>query len=385
VEVAVRHLRSLVEELCLAVAVFDPALVSGEECSDLAEVLARAATVCEAASIRTLARAVECGARGAEEDASALEWMARVRGTTAGAVRRQLETVAEMEARPEVKEAVTAGEVSLAQAAEVLSLPEHEAELLEVARSSGLRAVRDRVRTRRCEGMDPEELHTKQHAAREFKHWRDELGMIRFRGALPPETGIPFVNRVDREYDRQWRAARREKRKETQVAMMADAFVAVTQQGGEKRRKAQTDLVVVVDLSAFRRGHAHPGEVCHIVGGGPIPVSVARDLERDAFLKAVLHDGVDVHTVAHFGRHRPAHLETALRLGAPPEFAGIECSEIGCERRYGLEFDHVDPCANGGPTSLANLKPECKPHHWDKTERDRKAGLLDGNRRARAP
>jgi hypothetical protein len=72
-------------------------------------------------------------------------------------------------------------------------------------------------------------------------------------------------------------------------------------------------------------------------------------------------------------------------LGAPPEFEGVTCTEIGCDRRYGLEWDHVDPCANGGETSLANLKPECKPHHWDKTERDRKAGLLGGAGRARAP
>ncbi len=211
--------------------------------------------------------------------------------------------------------------------------------------------------------------------------------MIRFRGALPPETGIPFANRVDAEYDRQWRAVRQEKRQESRPQLMADAFVAVTEPGGEQARRGQTDLVLVVDLDAYRRGHTHDGEVCHIVGGGPIPVSVARRMGRDAFLKAVLHDGVTVHTVAHFGRHRPAHLETALRLGAPPEFAGIECSEDGCGRQYGLEFDHVDPCANGGPTSLGNLKPECKPHHWNKTERDRRAGLLGrgGRRRARAP
>jgi hypothetical protein len=209
--------------------------------------------------------------------------------------------------------------------------------------------------------------------------------MVRFRGALPPETGLPFVNRVDREYDRQWRAARREQRDESRPHLMADAFVAVTSPGGERSGRSQTDLVLVVDLRSYRRGHAHDGEVCHIVGGGPIPVSVARELGRDAFLKAVLHDGINVHTVAHFGRHRPAHLETALRLGAPPGFDGIECSEDGCDRRYGLEFDHVDPCANGGRTSLANLKPECKPHHWTKTERDRKAGLLGPGRRARAP
>jgi hypothetical protein len=51
----------------------------------------------------------------------------------------------------------------------------------------------------------------------------------------------------------------------------------------------------------------------------------------------------------------------------------------------GCEWDHVDPCANGGETSVANLKPECKPHHWEKTERDRKAGLLGRSPPARAP
>ena len=32
----------------------------------------------------------------------------------------------------------------------------------------------------------------------------------------------------------------------------------------------------------------------------------------------------------------------------------------------------------GGPTSYDNLKPRCWPHHRDKTELDRLAGLLDG-------
>jgi hypothetical protein len=382
----VHPLIASVDELCPVLAAFDFARVPGEECAELAETLSRAALVCEAASIRASARAIECGARGNEGDASALEWIARVRGTTASAVRRQLDTTADVAAMPEVDAAVRSGEVSLAQAAEIVSVPGHEAQLLEVGRTSGLRAVRDRARTRRCAGMDREELHTKQWAAREFEHWRNELGMICFRGALPPETGIPFVNRIDREYDRQWRRARREKRRATRAASMADAFVAVTTPNSEPEgRRSQTDLVVVVDLSAYRRGHTQSDEACHIVGGGPIPVNVARELERDAFLKAVLHDGVNVHTVAHFERYRPAPLETALRLGAPPEFDGIECSEAGCDRKYGLEFDHVEPCADGGKTSFANLKPECRPHHWSKTERDRSAGRLGGKRRPRAP
>jgi 5-methylcytosine-specific restriction endonuclease McrA len=123
------------------------------------------------------------------------------------------------------------------------------------------------------------------------------------------------------------------------------------------------------------------GEPCHIVGGGPIPMSLVRELAKDAFLKAVLHDGVNIHTVAHFGRHRPAVLQTALDLGAAPEFQGVTCAD--CDRRYHLEWDHVDPVANDGPTSLENLEPRCGPCHQAKTERDRKNGLL--RRKERAP
>jgi hypothetical protein len=99
---------------------------------------------------------------------------------------------------------------------------------------------------------------------------------------------------------------------------------------------------------------------------------------EDAFVKVVLHDGVDIQTVAHHGRRRSAELNTALELGAPPAFNGVVCAEPGCNRTYGLQWDHVDPCANGGLTSLGNMQPLCIPHHVDKTERDRKAGLLTG-------
>jgi 5-methylcytosine-specific restriction endonuclease McrA len=135
--------------------------------------------------------------------------------------------------------------------------------------------------------------------------------------------------------------------------------------------------VLVCDVRAYRRGHAHPGESCHLVGGGPVPVSVAKALAGDAFVKAVIHDGTAIQFVEHLGRHIPAELRTALELGPAPEFAGTTCVEAGCGRHYGLEWDHVDPVAHEGPTSYANLQPRCWPHHRAKTERDRAAGLLD--------
>ena len=143
--------------------------------------------------------------------------------------------------------------------------------------------------------------------------------------------------------------------------------------------------MIVCDLRAYRRGHTHDGEQCHLVGGGPIPVSLARQLSKVAFLKAVLHDGVNIHTVKHFGRHIPAELRTALELGPLPDLDGVTCSEEGCDRRYGLEWDHDNPVANGGETSYENLGPKCEPHHWDKTERDSKAGRHRGRPREPRP
>jgi 5-methylcytosine-specific restriction endonuclease McrA len=159
-------------------------------------------------------------------------------------------------------------------------------------------------------------------------------------------------------------------------ALAALAFVRMVKNGGGKGRANRADMVIVCDLRAYRRGHAHEDEPCHISGGGPIPVSLAKELGRDAFLKAVLHTGTELHTIAHFGRRYPVVLRTALDLGAPPDFNGNVCAAPGCDRTYHLQDDHIDPVANGGLTSYANRQPLCPHDHRIKTERDRKAGLL---------
>ncbi|MCU1461572.1 MAG: hypothetical protein JWO37_1647, partial [Acidimicrobiales bacterium] len=49
-----------------------------------------------------------------------------------------------------------------------------------------------------------------------------------------------------------------------------------------------------------------------------------------------------------------------------------------CDRRYYLERDHIDPRANGGAWSAGNIEWKCWYHHVEKTERDRRMGLLRG-------
>jgi hypothetical protein len=122
-----------------------------------------------------------------------------------------------------------------------------------------------------------------------------------------------------------------------------------------------------------------------VIGGGPVPVSVVRAAAVSAFVKVAVRDRKKLHAIVHYGRKFPVELRTALDLGDPQRFDGAVCSEEGCDRRYGLEWDHVDPVNNGGPASYENMKAECGPHHWEKTERDRKAGLLDSRRDEPAP
>lgn len=344
--------------------------------------LARLERACSAARVRLAASLAAQGQRRSEHDVAS--FLAQVSGTSVAQARAELATTAGLDGRASTAAATASGELSLAQAREIVTAtdaaPDAEAELLEVARRSGLASLRDAARRRRVEAIAPEELHRRQLASQTFHHWRDELGLVAFRGALPPEVGVPFVTRLDAETDRVRREARgRGDPATTRDVHAAQAFGRMIATGGDRRRRGvAAELVIVCDLRAWRRGHAHGGERCHIIGGGPVPVPLAAGLAEaeDAFVKGVLHDGVDIATVAHLGRYKKAELRTALALGRPPEFDGVACSEEGCDRRDGLEWDHVVPVNARGVTSFANLQPKCKPHHWEKTERDRAAGLL---------
>jgi hypothetical protein len=333
-----------------------------------------------------------CGSRRAAESsehrergfADASDWMAAATGSSRREASDALKTVAE--AGPELGDALIAGEVSLEQGAEIVSAPAgHEAELVELARGSALAPVRDTARKHRLEAMNVDQLHARRQTARAVVHWKDKtLGMVCGRFALPPEVGVPFVNRLDRETDRFWRTAKRSGAPLTREQCAADALVSLSRTRG-RGKESRADVVYVVDLNVQVRGHALPGETCHIIGGGPVPLSVVQEQLRDAFIKVALHDGTKVDTIVHYGRRRPALLQSVLDLGAPPEFDGITCAIDGCDRRSHHQWDHTDPFANGGPTSQDNLQPLCWTHHQEKTERDRKAGLLGPNRKERGP
>lgn len=351
----------------------------GTDAAALVEVLATTEKMCAVARARAAARAVACDAHWDLGFSDGADWLARQAGTSYASAKAAIETVAGLEATPATRAAVDAGELSLAQGGEIAraeaAAAGSEAELLDFARTHSLRGLQDRAWSLRMKAADPDDLHRRRHAARSVRHWKDAEGMVHISAALPPEVGLPIVRKLDAETDRIRREERRAGSTEPREAHAADAFVRLLE-GSGKGPANRADIVFVCDLRAWRRGHAHPGEPCHVLGGGPLPVSVLRDLAKDAFVKAVIHDGVVLHTVAHLGRHIGAELRTALDLGPLPDFDGVSCTEAGCGQTHGLEWDHIHPNAARGPTSYDNLQPRCWPHHQAKTERDRKAGLI---------
>ena len=363
---------------------FEPGVFSAADCGRLAEELAVTEKACAAARLLAAARAVDGGVHRQKGFKDGAAWLARHSGTTGTAAKQALDTANRLGGCDDTKNAFLAGDISLAQASEITQAQEDtpgaEAELLPVARAGDLSKVRERAREHRQTRTPVEELHRQQQAARYFKHWRDRLGMVCFSGALPPETGLPFIRRVElstartRRHARQTAGKRPEERWEAHAADALTALTDTAGAGGSTERPDRAELVVVCDLHAWRRGHTHPGEPCHLIDGGPIPVELAKTLTADAFITAVTHDGVNIHQVKRYGRHIPAELRTASDLGPVPAFTGRECAD--CGNKWGLEYDHVNPVANQGPTSYENLKARCWKDHQTKTEQDRKAGLL---------
>lgn len=370
---------------------FDAGLVSGDDARRVAEELVGCERAVFAARISAAYRAGGCFAfpRG-DGVGDAADWLARLSGVTRRKAADELRLADRLSGLAATRGALAGGLISAGQA-EVIAgcerdAPGHEADLLALAVRADVATLRAEARRLRQEAIPPGELAARRRKARYHRHWVNDLGMTCGSYAVSPEDGVPMVTRIDAETDRRVRAdavaanhARRTgapHERQTRDQHAADAFVALTQEGG-RGKAGRADVVIVGDIRTLIGGD-EVGGGCRTVGGGPMPAQQMKDLiaAGDAFIKYVLHDGVNVVSVKHVGRKIPAELLTALRLGAPPLFDGPVCAKDGCGRRWGLQLDHRHPVAAGGPSSLDNLWHLCWIHHQEKTARDRAQGWL---------
>jgi hypothetical protein len=359
---------------------------------DLAEVVGRfeaatllssdaAAVVAEAVRIKNLAATLEMLAAKRVADSglwkargyrSPADWLAGESKQPLGEAIGSLEAAEVLDSCPGTAEKARAGELSAPQtralAQAVAADPASENRLLGVAERDGLRKLRQQCdQVRHCR-EDDVARHERVRRNRHVRHWTDPDGAFRLSASLTPIAGAKLLGALT-PFERQaFDTARRDDRVERSDALRADALEAMCDRllsgdvdSSESPRTRRPAYVAVVDALALQRGHARPGERCTIAGVGDVPVAALREHAPDAVWHALVADGVDVLAYASMRRHVPDFLKLALTVREP------ECAVPGCNQTLGLELDHVEPFAEGGPTSAGNLAPLCHFHHAQKT------------------
>jgi len=356
-----------VELLREGVAGLDPDVLDGAAARRLVEEFAEVVRLGEAGkalAVRRVQATASWSQSGYFRDAAT--WLASVSGTSLGAARATLDTADRLTELPETEAALRAGHLSAVQAHEVAAAatadPSAERALLRSAERDGLKTFKDRcARVTAAARRDEMANYERIRRARAVRHWEDPdgTGRIDVRGPVDATARI-MASLVPYEKELFEAARTRDKsERERPEAHAFDALVAMADASSGVRAPAKTTdttLVVRIDIGALR-GWTEPGEVCEIVGTGPIPAAVALKMAQDAFIKAVITDGVDVHSVVHLGRKPPAVLETALRE------LSSQCVVEGCDVSRHLEIDHNLPWTEGGETRLSNLNPLCTFHH----------------------
>jgi hypothetical protein len=367
-------LHESIESLRSLVATLDPAALSGTQAKELVEQSVELERLVGA--VRTLAagRVAQTGAwanDGPFRDAGA--WMASVAGTTVGRAKATIENAQRLTSLPETEAALRAGSLSEVQVDAIATAaaadPRAERMLLASAATEGVRGLKNAcARVEAAASTDQAERYETARVKRYLKHRAisDVEGIIEMRGPIDvTAAAMAALEPIEASLFQEARTASTEPREDPAtrafdaMGRMADssAAAAVAANG----RKAPPTVVFRIDHTAFLRGHTVPGEICEIVGIGPVPVAVVQRLANDAIFKALITDGTDIRSISHLSRVIPTRLRTGIEELQP------ECVISGCHVNRHLELDHNIPIEEQGPTTLWNLNRLCHHHHRIKT------------------
>lgn len=403
------ELEDLVTRLSGLADALDLSTCNGPGAARLFRAFERCARVADAGKALAAARVDETMHWRALRARSPQEWLSQESGGSAGRNRDLLKRGEAMSAMPELASAAVAGDVApeaLDKIARVVPVNRGAAvKLLQQAKAgTDLESIRKAATETLARAEGDAARAERLRKGRRLREWTDDEGFWRLDVAASPHLGARFRSLLDPWIEAEFQRARAEERRESMENYAFDGLLAMADASahggvdaggddvGEDVRPARlrrlgrtgsdTKMIVHVDHSALRRGHAIDGETCEVAGFGPIPVSVARELieSGDVFLAAVLTDGKDVFNVAHLGRRPTAYQRTAL------QWKYRECAVEGCHRITLLEDDHIDAWALSGVTDVKQLQRLCRFHHRQKSERDCRtiAAVRDGLARADA-
>ena len=352
---------------------FEPAALSPADAAAWLDDVVRMRTQLASAELALSARVAEGREWARAGHRSPAHFLARTAGVSLGEASAKLDAANRLHDLPVAAEALATGTVSEAQFRQIAdatrAAPGAERALVELAQREAMPGLRRECARLKSVGLSAQERHDRIHAERRLRHRHDDDGAFVLELRTTTPAGAEVLAAVEHYQQEVFRIARAEGRREPLEAYAADALVAMARaamSGGPSRKRARAGsdakVIVRVDHTALRRGHTVAGELCEIVGLGPIPVSAVTDLlADDAFLAAVVTEGVEVRSVAHLGRQFTAHQRTAL------EFRDPECTVLGCNNTKGLERDHRTEWALTFRTEVSDADRLCRHHHDLKT------------------
>jgi hypothetical protein len=376
--------RRAVRDISTYLGQLDPERITTSQATELFGLFAELTRLGSAGQVLLSPRVAQSDNWRNEGHRSAASWLAKQTGTGLGEAISSLETAERLQSLPRTTEALRNGKLSAPQVREIAAAavgrPSAELELLDVAATGTLKGLKDQCRRVRAVTGSAEAENARYdavHGSRFFRHWSDPDGAFRGEFKLTPDVGARLLSSIEVRANELFDEARKAGDRESSGAYRADALVDLvtggshgtgsTNTGGTGKRSRSGPSTVVhlrIDAPALRRGHVEGGEVCEIPGVGPVPVSTARALLPEAFLKIFVIDGVDVVSVCHVGRALSAHVRSAIEERDPT------CVVPGCDVAVGLEIDHWETdYADGGVTALTNLARLCHSHHAMKTYR----------------
>ena len=307
---------------------------------------------------------------------SAAEHLAKLGGTSTSEARRSLETSKQVAQLPTVADAMRAGTLSDSQAGAIADAgaadPDAVDRLLDVAAATNVTELREEcLRTKAAADPDREATHRRIHSERCLRTYTDREGgrNLVVRGTAERVARIERV--LEPIIDDLFAQARENGRHEPRAAYAFDALVVLADRDAierdgttvtkptKRKRRAKPRYLSLAHLSveALTRGAIEGEETCEIVGVGPVPVRIARELLGESILHLVLTKGVDVVNVTHLGRSATAAQRIALLWSKP------KCANEACSSMF-VQLDHRDPWANNQETKLENIDPLC-PHDHD--------------------
>lgn len=282
---------------------------------------------------------------------SCAAWLAGRCDVEVSTARTQVRVARAMIDHPELDAAMARGDLSYAKARVLVPhlTTDNATALVDLAEHNPAGRLGAAIAAWSQRNEDPDAITARQHAARSVT-WRTEPdGTVLITARLTPDAAATTCAAIDAHV--------------TQTTAPAGASLA------HQRADARTALVTGGGATIHAEVLVHVTEDGnHLPDGTPLSDHAVTTLLPDAFVSLLLHDTARQPIDASPRRRTPTRRQCRV-IDARHD----HCQHPGCTATTFLQYDHIQPYATRGPTTIDNLQRLCGPHN-----RGRGSGLAGG-------